>query len=88
MKFEPIYFSNCCAASIIQADAQGHGKCSECGDNCVPAEEELEIISITTVPVTQASGIEQDLPNLSWRLVIAIAAVLLLIRLVHDNLLI
>jgi len=88
MRFEPEFISNCCCAIILQADIDGHGKCSECGENCVPQEEELEIISITTVPITAVSDIEQDTPDLSWKLVFAIAAVLLLIRLIQDNLLI
>jgi len=33
------YTSNCCSASIISPDSQGHGRCSECLENCVPDEE-------------------------------------------------
>lgn len=32
----PQYTSNCCDAPITMADANGHGKCSDCKDNCVP----------------------------------------------------
>ena len=28
--------SNCCAAKIIMHDAQYHGKCNECFENCTP----------------------------------------------------
>lgn len=31
--------SNCCGASILGQDQNGHGKCSMCKENCVPSEE-------------------------------------------------
>lgn len=30
--------SNCCGAHIIQPDANGHGKCAKCYENCVPQD--------------------------------------------------
>lgn len=34
--------SNCCGADILLADSDGHGKCAECFENCVPDEGESE----------------------------------------------
>ena len=31
--------SNCCGAEIVMADKDGHGKCSNCKENCVPDDE-------------------------------------------------
>jgi|GEM_PF-1653151 len=32
--------SNCCGAEVLQPDSNGHGKCSECFENCT--SEEIE----------------------------------------------
>lgn len=35
MKKENEKTSNCCDATVLMADKNGHGKCSECKENCV-----------------------------------------------------
>ena len=57
--------SNCCYAFIVQADQQGHGKCSECGDNCVPESVNEEK--------------EYTIPDLSWKTVLVVSSAMLLI---------
>ena len=32
--------SNCCSAEILSPDAQGHGRCANCKENCVPEDRE------------------------------------------------
>jgi len=33
--------SNCCGEHIMNPDAKGHGRCSDCKEHCCPAEEEM-----------------------------------------------
>lgn len=41
-----MYLSNCCEAKIEMHDDNGHGKCSNCHENCTPLasgeEEQIE----------------------------------------------
>jgi len=32
--------SNCCDADVLQPDSNGHGKCSECLENCTSTIEQ------------------------------------------------
>ena len=41
-----MYLSNCCYEEIVMADQDGHGKCSDCGENCTPAEPENEELDL------------------------------------------
>jgi hypothetical protein len=43
------FVSNCCGASIWQPDHNGHGNCSDCGENCTPEEEEDEETIVNTM---------------------------------------
>jgi len=59
------FLSNCCDAFMVQADQQGHGKCTQCGDNCTPEIEKEEPVYI--------------LPDLSWQVVFLIASAMFII---------
>ncbi len=37
---EPDTGSSCCFAKVLQPDANGHGKCGECFENCTTVEAE------------------------------------------------
>jgi len=80
------FISNCCSGTIIQTNAEGHGICSECGQNCVP-EKESEFVSIRPIPIEQMKGIKRDIPDLSWNTVFYVAVFLLLLAFIRDNLL-
>ena len=68
---ETNFLSNCCNAFIVQADQQGHGKCSDCGENCVPEEPD------TTEEI-------YHIPDLSWQTVLAIATAVFLIDAIQN----
>lgn len=39
------YLSNCCGEPILDPDPHGHGKCSECYENCVPSNVSVMLTS-------------------------------------------
>ena len=53
------YLSNCCGAEILMADRNGHGKCSDCLENCCPEEpEEMPIFEGTRVKLNNLTIIK------------------------------
>lgn len=74
-----IFWSSCCSAEIIMHDENGHGHCSDCGDNTTPDNELQELRTKPTKTPIMTIQQRRRFFNIAFKLLILLAFLLLLI---------